>query len=339
MACESGYTFIDLFAGLGGFHLALGSKARCVFASEWDTYARETYNLNFGSELTRNCVPFVADITKVQPESIPEHTILCGGFPCQPFSIAGSQKGFQHATQGTLFFNVLNIVKCKKPRVVFLENVANLLHHDRGRTFTVIRQSLEAEGYTVMYEVLNGYTHGDVPQNRARVFIVAFRDAIDASRFSFPSRIPLTTTVLDVVDHATQEPRFYQTNLESAAVRMMRDGVVRKGTIYQFRRRYLRENKHGLCPTLTANMGGGGHNVPLLRDNHGVRKLTPRECLRFQGYPDSYRLPPQALCHLYKQAGNSVVVPVVERIAENIMATLLNTDKESTRLAVSAFRG
>lgn len=322
-SAQKGFTFIDLFAGLGGFHLALEPYARCVFAAEWDPSARKTYALNFGAQMFEDGALFASDITKVDPETIPDHTVLCAGFPCQPFSRAGARAGFGHPTQGTLFFDIIKIVRAKRPRVLFLENVKNLASHDGGRTFRIILESLEAEGYHTRHAILNGSTHGNVPQNRERVFIVSFRDKEDFDRFEFPEAIPLTVSTADILNlEEKQDESLYQVNEESPSVRKMLDGVVEKGPIYQYRRYYIRENRTGVCPTLTANMGGGGHNVPLVRDAFGVRRLSPRECFTFQGFRADYKLPAMSASHLYKQAGNSVVVPVVSRIAENIFSAL-----------------
>lgn len=323
------YTFIDLFAGIGGFHLALKKEAECVFVSEWNEQARQTYLLNFGEEMLKNNIPFEADITNIDEKDVPNHTILCGGFPCQPFSIAGLQKGFSHPTQGNLFFDIIRIVKEKKPRVLFLENVKNLKSHDKGNTFKVICETLEKEGYTIHHAILNGTIHGNVPQNRERIFLVCFKDKEDSAHFKFPSAIELKKTINDIVDISQKKPeKYYQTNLDSPSVKKMVASIQNKGSIYQYRRYYLRENKNGVCPTLTANMGMGGHNVPLLKDNYGIRKLTPKECILFQGFPKSYKLPAISDSHLYKQAGNSVVVPVIERIAKNIIKALKKTDTE-----------
>lgn len=315
--------FIDLFAGIGGFHFAMDGKAECVFASEWDKNARITYEANWGEELKRNGVTFGGDITAINFNEMPDFDIMCGGFPCQPFSIAGKQLGFQHATQGTLFFTLLELIKLKQPKVVFLENVKNLGSHDGGNTFKVILGSLEEAGYKVHHQILNGSTHGNVPQNRERIFIVAFKDSNAFEKFSFPEKVELTKSLVDCLEKKQVDAAFYQTNLSSPSVQKMVEGVVKKDTIYQYRRYYMRENKSGVCPTLTANMGTGGHNVPLILDDWGIRKLTPRECLNFQGFPESFVIPSQLKnSALYKQAGNSVVVPVVTRIAEQIMKAL-----------------
>jgi DNA (cytosine-5)-methyltransferase 1 len=248
---------------------------------------------------------------------------MCGGFPCQPFSVAGKQLGFSHATQGTLFFNLIELIKIKKPRVVFLENVKNLASHDKGNTFKVILGALEEIGYHVNHKILNGTTHGNVPQNRERIFIVGFKNEADFNKFSFPTAINLTKSISDCLESIQVDKKYYQTNTDSPSVQKMIEGVIKKNTIYQYRRYYMRENKGSVCPTLTANMGTGGHNVPLILDDFGVRKLTPRECFNFQGFPETFILPKQlASSALYKQAGNSVVVPVVSRIAEEIIKAI-----------------
>jgi len=306
----------SIFSGIGGIEtgfLNTFKNSEIVFSSEIDKKTAKAYELQFGHQPND-------DITKVDAKEIPDHDILVGGFPCQPFSIAGKQLGFSHATQGTLFFNIIEIIKTKTSRVVFLENVKNLASHDNGNTFKVLLGSLEEIGYKVHYKILNGTTYGNRPQNRERIFIVAFRDEKDFIKFSFPKEIPLTTTINDCLEKGKVNENFYQTNKNSPVVKKILDGVTNKNTIYQYRRYYLRENKGSICPTLTANMGTGGHNVPLILDDFGVRKLTPRECFNFQGFPISFVLPKTlSNSSLYKQAGNSVVMPVVKRIAEEII--------------------
>lgn len=316
------YKYIDLFAGVGGFHFAMEGLADCVLVSEWDKYARQTYVANWGQYLEDNSVPFEGDITAVDYTAMPDFDILCGGFPCQPFSIAGAQQGFLHKTQGTLFFNLVSIIKEKSPRVVFLENVKNLASHDKGNTLKVILESLEDLGYSVVHRVLNGKSHGNVPQNRERIFIIAFKEKEVLDRFEWPEAIPLTVSLQDCLEQGKVADKYYQTNLDSPAVKKMLEGVTKENTIYQYRRYYTRENKGGTCPTLTANMGTGGHNVPLIKDSFGVRKLTPRECFNFQGYPKTFVMAPLSDSHLYKQAGNSIVMPLVKRLSENIMKAL-----------------
>ncbi len=310
------FNFIDLFAGIGGFRLALQNVGgKCVFTSEWNSDAKKTYKANFGD------VPF-GDITKDRIKNyIPEKfDILCAGFPCQAFSIAGNQKGFAD-TRGTLFFDIEQIVEKHRPKVVFLENVKNLVSHDKGNTFETILNSLEVKlGYKVFYKVLNSATHANVPQNRERIFIVAFdpKQVKKYSKFTFPEPIKLTNTIHDFIDNDKQDDIFYYKKNHMYYPELEKT-IVSKDTVYQWRRVYVRENKSNLCPTLTANMGAGGHNVPLIKDNYGIRKLTPKECFALQGYPmNSYLLPQLANSKLYMQAGNSVTTSLVERIAKQI---------------------
>lgn len=314
------FKFIDLFAGIGGFRIALQNVGgKCVYTSEWNDAAKITYQANFGE------VPF-GDITKdVTKNYIPkEFDILCAGFPCQAFSIAGYQKGF-HDTRGTLFFDLEKIIETRRPKVVFLENVKNLVSHDKGNTFKIILEILEEKlGYKAYTKVLNSATHANVPQNRERIFIVAFdpkqvKNHID---FKFPEAIPLTRTIHDILEKGKQAENLYYNKDHQYYPELIKT-MTSKDTIYQWRRVYVRENKSNVCPTLTANMGAGGHNVPLVLDDYGIRKLTPKECFAFQGYPvEKYILPNIANSKLYMQAGNSVTTPLIERIANQIINIL-----------------
>ena len=312
--CKTKFTFIDLFAGIGGIRLAFESVGgKCVFSSEWDKYAQKTYQANFGE------IP-AGDITKIDEKDIPKFDILCAGFPCQPFSIAGKRKGFED-TRGTLFFDIARIVKYHKPKVVFLENVKNLLTHNKGETFKVIKETLEELGYVVYYKVLNAKDFG-VPQNRERIYIVCFNNNFNNGNFEFPeknSKLNIIYNIREILFDMVDDKYYYSKfNLYNK----IKD-FVKFGKIYQWRRIYLRENKNNLCPTLTANMGTGGHNVPIIRDLKDIRKLTPKECFKFQGFPDNYILPSDLSdSHLYKQIGNSVVVPIIEKIAINITKLL-----------------
>ena len=314
------FKFIDLFAGIGGFRLALQNVGgKCVFTSEWNNDAQKTYRENFGE------VPF-GDITKVRNKNyIPEKfDILCAGFPCQAFSIAGYQKGFAD-TRGTLFFDIEQIVEKHKPKVVFLENVKNLVSHDNGNTFKTITETLELKlGYKTFSKVLNSATHANVPQNRERIFIVAFdpKQVKNYAKFEFPKPIKLTKTIHDFLDKEKQDDVFYYKNDHQYYPELVKT-MISKDTVYQWRRVYARENKSNLCPTLTANMGSGGHNVPLIKDDFGIRKLTPKECFAFQGYPiEKYIFPKLANSKLYMQAGNSVTTTLIERISNEIINVL-----------------
>lgn len=314
------FTFIDLFAGVGGFRLALQELGgKCVFSSEWDKAASLTYQANFGER------PH-GDITLEETKAaIPqEFDVLCGGFPCQPFSIAGLRKGFEE-TRGTLFFDIAEIVRRHRPRVVFLENVKNLATHDKGKTLRVILDTFAEMGYKVQTRVLNSMTHADIPQNRERIFIVAFDPMAVPSYelFQFPEAIPLQHTIAEYLSKDKVTSKYYYPQ-EHPYYPQLQASILSRDTLYQWRRVYVRENKSNVCPTLTANMGTGGHNVPLLLDDWGIRKLTPRECFALQGYPmDRFVLPTElANSKLYMQAGNTVTVPLIHRIGEAILKVL-----------------
>ncbi|WP_461630160.1 DNA (cytosine-5-)-methyltransferase [Labilibaculum euxinus] len=314
------FKFIDLFAGIGGFRLALQNVGgKCIYTSEWSSNAKKTYRANFGE------VPF-GDITKEKNKNyIPDQfDILCAGFPCQAFSIAGNRKGFAD-TRGTLFFDVEQIIERHQPKVVFLENVKNLVSHDKGNTFKVILETLEEKlGYKVFNKVLNTATHANVPQNRERIFIVAFdpNQVENYLNFEFPEEIKLTKTIHDFIEKGKQDDIYYYKKDHKYYPELERS-IISKDTVYQWRRVYVRENKNNVCPTLTANMGTGGHNVPLIKDDFGIRKLTPKECFAFQGYPvHDYILPKLANSNLYMQAGNSVTTSLIERIAKQICMVL-----------------
>lgn len=315
------FTFIDLFAGIGGFRMALQNiGGKCLFSSEWNKQAQKTYFANYGE------YPF-GDITKKETKKlIPRNfDVLCAGFPCQAFSIAGYRKGFEDA-RGTLFFDVAQIIQRHRPKAVFLENVKNLVTHDKGKTFQVILNTLEKDlGYNVYYKVLNTMHYANIPQNRERIFIVAF-DPIQVRNhkdFTFPIAETLKTTLADFISREKQKDNFYYAE-EHPYYPILVQQITRRDTIYQWRRIYVRENKNNVCPTLTANMGTGGHNVPLLRDSFGIRKLTPAECFSLQGYPIAkFVLPPIANSQLYMQAGNSVTTTLIERIATQIKPYIL----------------
>lgn len=319
-AIDSTFSFIDLFAGVGGFRMALqNTGGKCLYSSEFEPNAKFTYFQNYGK------VPY-GDITKDKVKAaIPhEFDILCGGFPCQAFSIAGHRKGFSD-TRGTLFFDIEKIVEKHKPKVVFLENVKNLLTHDNGQTFRVIKEILEEKlGYVVYYKVLNSMTHANIPQNRERIFIVAFdpTQVRDHANFEFPAPIELTKSIHDVLEKGKVDDKYYYSK-DHMYYPELDKTMISRDTVYQWRRIYVRENKNNVCPTLTANMGSGGHNVPLIRDEYGIRKLTPRECFSFQGYPKDFVISSMlADSKLYMQAGNSVTMPLIQRIGEKILEIL-----------------
>lgn len=313
-------TYIDLFAGVGGFRFSMDSVgAKCVFSSEWDKNAQKTYSANHFD------VPF-GDITLEETKKlIPDNfDVLCAGFPCQAFSIAGLRRGFEE-TRGTLFFDIADIVNRRKPKVVFLENVKNLVSHDKGNTFRVIVKTLEDLGYFVYYKVLNSMHYANVPQNRERIFIVAFNKekVSNYQQFVFPKEEPLVKSIHDVIDISDKKDDKYYYKEDHKYYPLLKEAMQNRNTLYQWRRIYVRENKSNVCPTLTANMGTGGHNVPILLDDFGIRKLTPRECFAFQGFPKSFILPKDLPdSKLYMQAGNTVTLPLVKKIATQIQKLL-----------------
>lgn len=307
----------SMFAGIGGICQAFkDAGAQIVWANERDKHACLTYRHNFGgSYLTEQ------DINAVSLDTVPDFDILTAGFPCQSFSIAGYRKGFADE-RGNLFFNILDVLKTKRPQAFLLENVKNLVNHDNGNTFNRIQSELESLGYTTQSSILNAMEHGNLPQTRERIFIVGFKDHQRAQAFTFPQTIPLQTTIADLIDFSQkQDNRYYYAPTHPYYDTL--DCALTNPTIYQWRRTYVRENKSNACPTLTANMGTGGNNVPIIRDAHGIRKLTPQETLRFQGFPTSFTFP-DSVCESqrYKQVGNSVPVPVVHRIATHILEAL-----------------
>ena len=313
-----GYRFVDLFAGLGGFRLALESfGAECVYSSEWDKAAQEVYNDNFGE------IPD-GDITKVDERSIPQHDIICAGFPCQAFSISGKQRGFEDS-RGTLFFDVARIAQYSKPKVIFLENVKNFASHDGGNTLKVVEATLDELGYDVFYKVLNSVDYG-MPQKRERIYIICFRKDLKITNFEFPKPFPLHRHVEDFVEENSLVKPFEETKYKiqwngkadnKYSNKMMRLGIVNKGG--QGERIY---STKGIAATLSAYGGGvfaktGGYLI-----DGQVRKLSPRECARLMGYPDSYIIAKNKN-EAYKQFGNSVVVDVLQYIVEEIAKVLV----------------
>ncbi len=313
------FTFIDLFAGIGGFRIAMQSLGgKSIFSSEWNIAAKKTFLANYGE------VPF-GDISSEQTKSfIPENfDILCGGFPCQAFSIAGARKGFEDS-RGTLFFDVEQIISTHRPKVFLLENVKNLISHDSGNTFQTIKNILSKKlGYVLYHKVMNTMDYTNIPQNRERIFLVGF-DPVQVTRFSefqFPAKISLTKGISDMLIDKKHNDKYYYHETHPYYHELIQT-IDSRDTVYQWRRVYVRANKSNVCPTLTANMGTGGHNVPLIRDDFGIRKLTPRECFNFQGFPQEFILPEIADSKLYMQAGNSVTVPLIHRIGEEILKIL-----------------
>jgi DNA (cytosine-5)-methyltransferase 1 len=306
---------IDLFAGIGGIRLAFEKAGfETVYANDFDQKCELTYNLNFNkTKLT------ISDIKKINIDDLPKFDILLGGFPCQPFSIAGKRLGFKDE-RGTLFEDIVKILIAKKPIGFLLENVKNLSGVKFEETFTHMLKMLNDIGYSVKHSVLNTLDYGNIPQNRERVYIVGFlKNTNFIDSFEFPKKIELNKKIVDLLETEVDSKYYYN---DKPLFEKLKDYPFRKNVVYQWRRKYIRENKRGVSPTLTANMGTGGHNVPIVLDSRGVRKLTPRECARLQGFPESYKFPNIADSYIYKQIGNSVSVTVVARIAKKIMKAM-----------------
>lgn len=314
---QKSFRTLDLFAGVGGIRLGFEKAGfETVFANDFEKQCKDTYDLNFKSSKL-----IVEDIRKIGVDDLPEFDFVLGGFPCQAFSIAGYRKGFDDDKgRGNLFFDIARILKSRKPEGFLLENVKNLKGHDGGKTFKIIMQALEDLGYHIKSKVLNSMEYGNIPQNRERIYIAGFKKKEYIEKFNFPKPKNLKIKIADLLEKSVSEKYYYNGKPLYAK---LKDFVKEEGKVYQWRRKYVRENKKGICPTLTANMGMGGHNVPIIKDKKGIRKLTPLECFRIQGFPKEFSLPNKlADSALYKQAGNSVTVTVVEAVAKEMMKAM-----------------
>ncbi len=312
------FTFIDLFAGIGGMRLGFEQAGGvCIYSSEWNKYSQKTYYANFGEYPD-------GDITAVEASCIPDHDFLIAGFPCQPFSLAGVSKknslgkptGFADKTQGTLFFDICRILKEKRPKAFLLENVKNLKSHDRGKTFKVIQESLAELNYNVSFQVIDGQYF--VPQHRERILIVGFdRERYGDVQFSFDLKIPAHKPVLseilqsDVDEKYTLSDRLWQ-YLQDYAAKHRKAG---NGFGYGL------ANPDGITRTLSSRYYKDGSEILIAQENKNPRRLTPRECARLQGFPDSFIIPVSD-CQAYKQFGNSVVVPLIKAVADQMLSTL-----------------
>ena len=321
MAKES-FTFIDLFAGIGGMRIAFEkSGGRCVFSSEWNKFSQQTYEANFGD------VPD-GDITKIKARDIPNHDILVGGFPCQPFSIAGvsSKKalgrkhGFEDETQGTLFFDIVRIIKEKKPRAFLLENVKNLKGHDKGNTFRVIMKKLREElGYDVHYKIVDASSV--VPQHRERIFIVGFRKPMD---FEFPKLADKRPKLKDVLEKKV-DGKYTLTDGTWKALQRHKEMHSKKGNGFG----YSMADMDSIAKTLSARYYKDGAEILIPQGKKNPRRLTPRECARIMGFPEKFKILVSD-SQAYRQFGNAVVVPVVKEIAKSVTYAVKNNKTRKT---------
>lgn len=325
----SDFTFIDLFAGIGGIRMGFESQGGCcVFTSEWNRFSTKTYRDNFVVDHE-----IAGDLTEVSAKDIPDHDVLLAGFPCQPFSIAGVSKknslgrehGFLDKTQGTLFFDVARIIKAKQPAAILLENVKNLKSHDQGRTFQVIKEALEDElGYRIYPMVIDG--KGFVPQHRERIYIVGFRDDTDFDWSDFRKRDPQSKVMGDIL-HSQNGSESAEKEYTVGSKARVNDKYILSDKLWQYLYDYAAKHKakgngfgfgkvtkNCIARTLSARYYKDGSEILVARGKGNPRRLTPRECARLMGYPDSFTIPVSDT-QAYKQFGNSVVVPVVTEIA------------------------
>lgn len=307
------FTFIDLFAGIGGIRLGFeAAGGKCVFSSEFDEDACTTYKANFGEH------PF-GDITRIEAAKIPDFDVLLAGFPCQAFSIIGKKEGFKDETRGTLFFEIERILKAKKPRAFMLENVRNLVAHDKGKTFKVIMSHLEALGYTVYAKVLNALDYGCM-QKRERIIIVGFLDRV---LFTFPEKEINHKTLSDVLEQDVASKYYVKPEIRESRLKRLKDKNYPKPYISH-------ENMAGSItphPYSSCLRAGASANYILINDE---RRPTEREMLRLQGFPDTYRIV-LPYSKVKKQCGNSVAVPVIKAVAKQMIKALNQYDNENKR--------
>ncbi|MBQ6265250.1 MAG: DNA (cytosine-5-)-methyltransferase [Clostridia bacterium] len=313
-----------MFAGIGGIDIAfIDAGFDVVWANEMDSAACRTYRHNFdGSVLEEK------DIKKINKLNIPVFDVLVAGFPCQPFSVAGKQQGFKHKS-GDLFFQIIEVVKIVKPKVIFLENVANLIDHNEGKTFNTMFSSLAGMNYYIRYKNMSANEYGNIPQTRNRTYIVAFNNESACEHFNFPEPMKLTLGIFDVIDRFEKKKPIYYYNEDDNFYPNIKKQVTRSDSIYRVYNSQIHIAKSHTCPTLHAFMGTDLRTVPIVKDKYGYRRLTIQEYLDFQGFPKNYSFPAGTrINEAYKQIGNSVCVPVIKRIADQIKKIMIGENNE-----------
>jgi len=309
-------TLIDLFSGTGAFSYVFHqtNKVKTIFANDILDSSFEIFNLNNEIELVKK------DLNDISNDTIPKADILTAGFPCQPFSIAGMKKGFDDE-RSNVFWKILSIIKSNSPNIIILENVKNLKTHDNKKTFKIIIENLENLDYHIKYSIINTSKITGIPQNRERIYIIGFKDKMMFDKFEFDFPDVDLQPICNFLEDNIPDKYYYNasTNIYEELKKNV-DKHISTNSVYQYRRYYVRKNKNSVCPTLTANMGTGGHNVPIILDDKGIRKLTPRECFNIQGFPKDYKLPSLSSGKLYSLAGNAVSIPVIKLIADKIIS-------------------
>lgn len=334
----SKYFVGSLFAGVGGICQAFKDvSCNVLWANENDKNSCKTYKLNH-----LNTKLIETDVKELTANDVEGIDILTAGFPCQPFSQAGHGRGFGD-DRGKLFFDLIRLLKELQPKAYLLENVKTLVTHDDGKSFEIVKDAIISAGYSFIPFILKAHEYTEIPQGRERIYIVGFRNESEyfynkpvkvnsqmdfgntpcSASFKIPAKSEIKRkSVRDFLEDSTILPGDYYTK-DSTIHQTVRKDVIDENKVYQFRRWYIRENKSNVCPTLTANMGSGGHNIPIILDGKIPRRLTPKECFNLQGFPDNFQLPDDVpRGQLYKQSGNTVVVPMIRRIAEEIIRIL-----------------
>ena len=306
-------TFIDLCCGTGGFSIALEKyNFKCIYANDFEESSKIIYDNNHNIKLIKD------NLLNINNFDIPKHDILCAGFPCQGFSISGKRKGFLDK-RTDVFWKILDIIKLHTPEIIIFENVKNLLTHDNNKTFEIISSKIKELGYYIKYDILDTSKYTNIPQHRERLYIICFIDKNKYDNFKFDFPIIKNKKITKFLDDNIDEKYYYTDRY--VVYDTIKENVIKNindNTIYQYRRTFIRENKNNVVPTLTANMGLGGHNVPILLDDIGIRKLTPRECFNLQGFPKDYNLSKLSDSKLYKLIGNAITIPIAELIAKKI---------------------
>lgn len=315
-------TVVSLFSGIGGIDIAfMQSGFEIMCANELDKDACVTYRNNFS-----DCNLIEKDIKSILAAEFPQADVITAGFPCQSFSVMGYQRGLNDK-RGTLFYEIVRVAQTVQPKIILLENVKNLIYHDDYRTIITIHNELSRLGYTIKYSILSPNTHANIPQDRKRVFVVAFSDIDMMNSFTFPDEMPLTKGIDDIINRKEKHSDIYYYSTDSRYYNELNRKITDKVGMYRIDDSGVANKRYVISPTLKANMGTYHDRVPVIRDDFGIRRITPLECLAFQGYPTEYVFKGIPLESAYKQAGNTVCVPVVKRIADNIFKALYKGEK------------